>query len=429
MHRVQNNPIRRRNLRLSLLNNAIIGKTALKPSERLRPNFENGKLSSHRITSYECHRNREPMPTLGRPLSVKRKREERLTADSGIASPHVLLTSDFFDSFTPNISPGFNALLENVFLSPLATEVKIERKSSGRKKSKQRLSLFPPDIHATVLTPRTRSYPDEFCKSFVRLKDDGEKHQLLGKGTFGCVFLGVIRGTKVAAKVCPKYDCECCGEKNGLSASHNNVVLTHRVLALDLQTTGAILSQPNVRAFLNVRKDNFSSRGMQIVVMEYAGDQSLQRLIDDITEALSAKRRNKFLIQIALALEHIHSKRIVHLDLKPTNIMISCGDVCKLVDFGCSQRLDGIRKNESKESLSANSSPHSLCVGTVCYAAPELFKRAQPTFNCDIYSLGIIMWQLVTREIPFAKCAVDSIIYRVSALQTSSIHVLAIATE
>jgi proto-oncogene serine/threonine-protein kinase mos len=154
---------------------------------------------------------------------------------------------------------------------------------------------------------------------------------------------------------------------------------------------------------------------MQIVVMEFAGEQSLQRLLDDAKEALSEQQRISFLVQIASALNHLHDKCIAHLDLKPTNIMISSGHVCKLVDFGCSRRIQVNSESNRSQTPSPETASHSLCVGTVAYAAPELFKGSQPSLACDIYSLGIIMWQLVTREIAFVKSPVDSIIYRVIA--------------
>ena len=94
--------------------------------------------------------------------------------------------------------------------------------------------------------------------------------------------------------------------------------------------------------------------------------------------------------QVSSALQHCHSKGVVHLDVKPANILVTSVGLCKLGDFGCSVGLDS-------PSLKVD---HSL-VGTSGYQAPEFLRGGSPATYTDIYSLGILLWQLDSREIPF----------------------------
>ena len=98
-----------------------------------------------------------------------------------------------------------------------------------------------------------------------------------------------------------------------------------------------------------------------------------------------------------MALEFIHWQNIAHLDVKPANILVDSKDVCKLGEFGCRQILDKGDKN-----LPA-SPTYSYLTGVLAYRAPELLKGETPTPKADIYSLGICLWQLLTREEPYGS--------------------------
>ena len=129
------------------------------------------------------------------------------------------------------------------------------------------------------------------------------------------------------------------------------------------------VSQP--ASFENLVKTN-----ELFMIFEYIEGRNLQLLIDDENEDINLKRMCRFGSDIASALSYVHAYGIVHLDLKPANIMVTQGDVCKLADFGCSQYL-----NET-------STPRSLLTGTCAYRAPELYKAKSPSAKCDIYALG-----------------------------------------
>jgi proto-oncogene serine/threonine-protein kinase mos len=227
---------------------------------------------------------------------------------------------------------------------------------------------------------------------------------ILGKGSFGRVILGSINGNKVAVKICPQSSCQCIGERNALHAKHPNIASIYRILEIKHLETHII----NYITSLGLPLDNFKRFGAQIVVMEFAGRQTLQQLLDDSEQEINSQRRIHLVNQIANAIQFCHDSKIIHLDIKPSNVMVMSGDICKLVDFGSSKRLD-IEHECNHEFTIGKRAP----LGTVIYCAPEIFTNKLVTPKADIYSFGITMWQTITRIIPFAHFEPHSIIYRV----------------
>ena len=139
--------------------------------------------------------------------------------------------------------------------------------------------------------------------------------------------------------------------------------------------------------------------------MEYVGSRNLHRLLVELQDKMLPR---SWLVQaghqVTLALSHCHSKGIIHLDVKPANILVNRRGVCKLGDFGCSVSLSNL-------SLGVD---HSL-VGTPGYQAPEFLRGQAPTTHCDIYSLGILLWQLDSREVPFSGQHPQVVMYQVVA--------------
>ena len=133
----------------------------------------------------------------------------------------------------------------------------------------------------------------------------------------------------------------------------------------------------------------------RIIIMEFAGPRTLQNILNNELEVIGEDRRMKFASHMTMALEFIHEQNIAHLDVKPGNILVDSKDVCKLGDFSCSQLV-----NKGDENLPV-SPTHSYLTGTFAYRAPELLKGECPTPKADIYSLGICLWQLLTREQPY----------------------------
>lgn len=140
-------------------------------------------------------------------------------------------------------------------------------------------------------------------------------------------------------------------------------------------------------------------------------------------------------MEITRALQFIHSNRVVHLDLKPANVIITSKDECKLGDFGCCRVLRPQRTdtdgNGASSATDDKASPSPLndndfCVlkgkrqisqlaGTYVYRAPELLKGEPPGPRSDVYSLGVTMWQMLSRRSPYAGKDRHAIIFGVVA--------------
>ena len=95
--------------------------------------------------------------------------------------------------------------------------------------------------------------------------------------------------------------------------------------------------------------------------------------------------------QIARAMQYLHSRNLIHRDLKSLNLLVNTRFEIKICDFGLSRVID---KNQ----------PMTSNIGTVAWIAPEIFSNKKLyTEKADVYSYGIILWELLTRQMPFAE--------------------------
>ncbi|XP_058899382.1 proto-oncogene serine/threonine-protein kinase mos [Kogia breviceps] len=209
----------------------------------------------------------------------------------------------------------------------------------------------------------------------------------LGAGGFGSVYKATYRGAPVAVKQVSKLAKNRLASRRSFWAELNIARLRHanivRVVAASTRTPAA-----------------FDSLGT--IIMEFAGDVTLHQVIYGATggpedhapacEQLGLEKCLKYSLDVVSGLLFLHSHSIVHLDLKPANILISEQDVCKIGDFGCSARL---------EDALCSRSPHHLG-GTYTHRAPELLKGEPVTPRADIYSFAITLWQMTTREAPYS---------------------------
>ena len=130
-----------------------------------------------------------------------------------------------------------------------------------------------------------------------------------------------------------------------------------------------------------------------------------------------SRRHCRFARDISSGLSFIHSRTVIHLDIKPSNVVVSRhDDRCRLTDFGCSRRLLSSDIDPLPISLPtmtshrSSSNRHLVTVvgggqGTVIYRAPELLMTSREdrcSDKADVYSFGVLLWQLVSRRTPFA---------------------------
>ena len=227
-------------------------------------------------------------------------------------------------------------------------------------------------------------------KAAIVKKEDIALGKLLGAGGFGSVYMGTHKTDVVAVKIMHKITKNPAAQIESFSAELNILNFDHPYI---------------VKVLMATPLDRYSEGAW--IVMEYAGSRTLQYVIGDLAEKMSPERRMKYSLQLASALNYSHKNNIVHLDLKPANILITNEDDLKLGDFGCSQKLEA-------DTGTVSPTQRSFLTGTFAYRAPELLKGEAPTREADIYSFGITLWQMLSREIPFANenqhCVIFSVV-------------------
>lgn len=153
--------------------------------------------------------------------------------------------------------------------------------------------------------------------------------------------------------------------------------------------SAASLNHPNIVNIFDVGSEEVSGQTYYYIVMECIEGFTLKDLIDE-EAPLSDDRIVSISSQIAQALRAAHANRIIHRDIKPQNIMISEDDDIKVTDFGI-----------AKISTSSTITYTSSILGTVHYISPEQAKGKFIDEKSDLYSLGIVMYEMATGNVPF----------------------------
>jgi serine/threonine protein kinase len=135
--------------------------------------------------------------------------------------------------------------------------------------------------------------------------------------------------------------------------------------------------------------------------MEYCAEGSLYELLRKRTEILPPEVM-EWARQIAMGMQFLHSKKIIHRDLKSANILVTHKDSLKISDFGTSRRIGD------------RSTPMTM-IGTVAWMAPEMIRGEPCSEKVDIWSYGVLVWELLTRQRPYDNFDQSAIIYGVGS--------------
>ncbi|CAL9117934.1 unnamed protein product [Musa textilis] len=213
--------------------------------------------------------------------------------------------------------------------------------------------------------------------------EDLEELRELGSGTYGTVYHGKWRGTDVAIKRI----------KNSYFTGQSSQ--TDKTILGFWREVGILskLHHPNVVAFYGIVK--YEPGGTLATVTEFMPHGSLKHVLRRKDKYLDFRKRLLIAMDAAIGMEYLHSKNIVHFDLKCDNLLVNLKDqsrpICKVCDFGLSK-------------MKLHTMVSGGVRGTLPWMAPELLytNSNKVSEKIDVYSFGIVMWEILTGEEPYA---------------------------
>jgi eukaryotic-like serine/threonine-protein kinase len=148
----------------------------------------------------------------------------------------------------------------------------------------------------------------------------------------------------------------------------------------------AKLSHPNVVAVIDAGEDG----GHPYIVFEYVEGETLKQRINRVG-ALDAQEALAYAIEVARGLTVAHARKMIHRDIKPQNVLIDSEGRAKLTDFGISRQLE-------EDGMTAT----GRVLGTTDYVAPEQAMGHPVDQRSDVYSLGVVLYEMLTGQVPFS---------------------------
>jgi serine/threonine protein kinase/DNA-binding CsgD family transcriptional regulator len=169
----------------------------------------------------------------------------------------------------------------------------------------------------------------------------------------------------------------------------------------------ARLSHPNIMSIFDVGED----QGWQYIVFEYIPGNDLHALMSGRAEPFSAAEVLPILKAVLEALAYAHGQGVIHRDIKPENIMLTPQGQVKVTDFGLAFAHEEIRLTQGEGM-----------VGTILYMSPEMIQSKEIDPRTDLYSLGVVLYEMLADEPPFAGEQVAQIISKVIYTDPLPLH-------
>jgi serine/threonine protein kinase len=209
----------------------------------------------------------------------------------------------------------------------------------------------------------------------------------LGRGGMGVVYRAKdpLIGRTVAVKT--------------IRLSEEGTGMSHAQLVERFQTevrAAGLLAHPNIVVIY----DAGEADGLCYITMELVNGKSLQSLLD-ANEKFPLPRLLRIMEQVCSALQFAHDNKVVHRDIKPANIMLTSDDHVKVTDFG------------TAKILQYGAQQHTSATGTPSYMSPEQIKGKGLNGRADIFSLGVMLYEMTTGQKPFRGQDVATVLYRI----------------
>ena len=230
--------------------------------------------------------------------------------------------------------------------------------------------FFSPYLSKGTLTIGKVIYDQTYSlKNFKPIIENG-KHKVIGCGSYGKVFLAVNKIDKKLYAIKHMKKKDLCKALKTLKGIYTEIDIQSRI------------NHPNIVKLLYVKenKDAFD------LVMEYANKGNLFFYIKR-NSYLTEKESFKYFIQIVNAIYFLHKNDLIHRDIKPENILMFNDGIVKLCDFGWCTKLEGGQRI-------------TFC-GTVEYMSPEMVNKEKYNKEIDIWSLGILLYEMIHGHSPF----------------------------
>src|SRR5262252_8300849 len=210
----------------------------------------------------------------------------------------------------------------------------------------------------------------------------------LGRGAMGIVYKAVdpVIGRTVAVKT--------------IRLSEEGTGLSHPELLTRFQTearAAGLLTHPNIVVVFDAGEED----GLYYITMELVEGKSLQALLDG-GHSFPLPRTLRIMEQTCSALQFAHERNVVHRDIKPANLMLTADDTVKITDFGTAKIL---------QFGSTQQTSHVM--GTPSYMSPEQVKGRAVDGRSDIFSLGVMLYEMITGEKPFPGQSITTVIYKI----------------
>lgn len=171
------------------------------------------------------------------------------------------------------------------------------------------------------------------------------------------------------------------------------------------------MHHPSIASFKGFCIEGFEPERRPAILIEYAPNGDLQQIIEkeiknDVRDGWNDTKKLICIYGIASAMKYIHSKQIIHGDLKPSNVLLDENYYPKVCDFGCSMHYNELLQKTKLEEL----------MGTPLYMAPEIYKNnVYYSYKSDVYSFAITVYEIMTDEIPYKETSMYEQMRKVSS--------------